>query len=409
MKPNVRIKGYADAWKRVFLHDCLEISTEVNCHDVYGKNDVLSVSDDFGVVNQIQHLGRSYAGKSVSGYKILSPGQIVYTKSPLRDKPFGIIKENNFKAGIVSVLYAVYNVKSGIYSKYIQRYFDPKERINKYLLPLVNKGAKNTMNISDEMALNGEISIPTNIEEQKAICDFFDNIDTLIDKANANLASLKQVKEASLQAMFPQEGETVPKIRFKGFEEEWKKVKLGEIANFSKGNGYSKNDLQEFGHPIILYGRLYTKYQTLISEVDTYANLKCGSVLSEGNEVIMPASGETPEDIARASAVQAANIILGGDLNIMRFNLAKYSTSYIALAITYTKTHYELSKVAQGKSVVHLQNIGIGKAEIMLPSFNEQRAIASYFTALDRRITLQTQRLEKLKQIKAACLDKMFV
>ena len=131
MKPNVRIKGYADAWKRVFLHDCLEISTEVNCHDVYGKNDVLSVSDDFGVVNQIQHLGRSYAGKSVSGYKILSPGQIVYTKSPLRDKPFGIIKENNFKAGIVSVLYAVYNVKSGIYSKYIQRYFDPKERINK--------------------------------------------------------------------------------------------------------------------------------------------------------------------------------------------------------------------------------------------------------------------------------------
>ena len=246
-------------------------------------------------------------------------------------------------------------------------------------------------------------------EEQKQIASYFIHLDELITASTSRLASLKQVKEASLQAMFPQEGETVPKIRFKGFEGEWMKVKLGDVANFSKGNGYSKNDLQEFGHPIILYGRLYTKYQTLISEVDTYASIKNDTVFSKGNEIIMPASGETPEDIARASAVQVENIILGGDLNVMRFDLAKYSTLFIALAITYTKAHYDLSKVAQGKSVVHLQNKEIGNAEIMLPSFAEQQKIASYFTALDKQITLQSQRLEKLKQIKTACLDKMFV
>ena len=247
-------------------------------------------------------------------------------------------------------------------------------------------------------------------EEQKQIASYLTNLDALISSSASRLSCLKQVKEASLQAMFPQEGETVPKIRFKGFEGEWKKVRLGDIAIFSKGNGYSKNDLQEVGIPLILYGRLYTKYQSFITDIDTYTTLlKYGSVLSKGNEIILPASGETPEDIARASAVLKANVILGGDLNIMQFDMGKYSTSFIALAITYSKTHYDLSKVAQGKSVVHLQNGEIAKAEIMLPPFAEQRAIASYFTALDRRITLQSQRLEKLKQIKAACLDKMFV
>ena len=93
----------------------------------------------------------------------------------------------------------------------------------------------------------------------------------------------------------------------------------------------------------------------------------------------------------------------------MRFDMEKYSTPFIALAITYTKTHYDLSRVAQGKSVVHLHNEEISNAEIMLPLYAEQQSIATFFTSLDRQITLQSQRLEKLKQIKAACLGKMFV
>ena len=252
------------------------------------------------------------------------------------------------------------------------------------------------------------ISMPSLLEQQ-AIASYFTSLDSQISAATSRLASLKQMKAASLQAMFPQEGETVPKIRFKGFEGEWKKVKLGDIAKFSKGQGYSKSDLKETGHPIILYGRMYTKYQFAIDEVDTFANLKDASILSEGNEIIMPASGETPEDIACASAVLAKDIILGGDLNIMHFDLTKFSTPYIALVITYSKTHQDLSKCAQGKSVVHLHNGAISKAIISLPSLAEQQAIASYFTSLDRQISLQSQRLEKLKQIKSACLDKMFV
>ena len=252
-------------------------------------------------------------------------------------------------------------------------------------------------------------SIPLDKDEQQAIGKYFTALDSQISASTSRLASLKQMKTASLQAMFPQEGETVPKIRFKGFEGEWKKVKLGDIAKFTKGQGYSKSDLKETGQPIILYGRMYTKYQFVIDEVDTFANLKDASILSEGDEIIMPASGETPEDIACASAVLAKDIILGGDLNIMHFDLTKISTPYIALVITYSKTHHDLSKCAQGKSVVHLHNGAISRATISLPSLAEQQAIASYFTSLDRQISLQSQRLKKLKQIKSACLDKMFV
>lgn len=255
--------------------------------------------------------------------------------------------------------------------------------------------------------LNTHFNLPS-LPEQRALASYFTSLDAQIAASTSRLSSLKQIKAASLLNMFPQKGETVPRVRFKGFEGEWKEVKLSSIAIFSKGQGYSKSDLRENGHPIILYGRMYTKYQFAINEVDTFSNLKGAYVLSEGNEIIMPASGETSEDIACASAVLAKGIILGGDLNIVRFDLKKYSTPFLALTITYSKTHYDLSKCAQGKSVVHLHNEAISKIAVSVPSLPEQRAIASYFTTLDAQITLHRERLEKLKQIKAACLEKMF-
>ena len=401
MKPNVRIKGYTDAWKRVFLHDCLDISTEVNCHNVYGKNDVLSVSDDYGVVNQIQHLGRSYAGKSVSGYKILVPGQNVYTKSPLRDKPFGIIKENNYKAGIVSVLYAVYNVKNDIYSKYIQRYFDPKDRINKYLLPLVNKGAKNTMNISDEMALNGEISIPTNIEEQKAICDYFENIDTLISKTSARLTSLKQVKEASLQVMFPQKGETAPKIRFKGFDGEWKETKAAQIFQTTNERNFPKlpvlSATQDKGmvtRDSIGYNIFHDK-----SNEATYKHILPGQFVIH----LRSFQGGFAHSSIEGICSPAYTIM---EFKDKEANFDLY-WKYVLTSKQFVKSLEMITYgIRDGRTISFDE---FKETRFLVPQIEEQQKIASYFVALDKQITLQTQRLEKLKQIKAACLDKMFV
>ena len=200
-----------------------------------------------------------------------------------------------------------------------------------------------------------------------------------------------------------------PEIRLKGFKGEWSATQLSQIAKFSKGHGYSKSDLCEQGTPIILYGRLYTNYSTEIDCVDTYVKMKEGSVLSKGREIIIPASGETPEDIACASVVNRDGIILGGDLNIFSIDEKKYNPAFTALSITYGKVHNELAKYAQGKTVVHLHNAEISKATIQYPQgIEEQVALADYFKSLDSMIQGVTKKIASLKQMKQACLVSMF-
>ena len=167
----------------------------------------------------------------------------------------------------------------------------------------------------------------------------------------------------------------------------WEQRKAVDIADYSKGNGYSKSDLTENGTPIILYGRLYTKYQFAIDEVDTFATPKDGSIYSQGNEVIIPASGETAEDIARASAVEKSGILLGGDLNILRpFNFI--NPLFLALTISNGEPQKELAKKAQGKSVVHIHNSDIQEVTVSFPTRAEQDRIVAVFRSLDNLITL---------------------
>lgn len=198
-----------------------------------------------------------------------------------------------------------------------------------------------------------------------------------------------------------------PKIRFTGFSEDWVEKELGSIAQFSKGSGYSKADLRVDGSPIILYGRLYTKYQTVINKVDTFVDEKINSVKSQGNEIIVPASGETAEDIARASAVTQKDIILGGDLNIVRLNDSD-SPTFIALKISHGKSKLELAKKAQGKSVVHVRNSDLQSLLLNLPSLKEQTAIGNLFQNIDQTITLQRRKHEQTQTLKKSLLSKMF-
>lgn len=200
--PRVRFKGFQGEWKKVLLEDCLTVCKDRNFDERYDRNDVLSVSDDYGIVNQIMLLGRSYAGKSVANYRILKTGDIVYTKSPLKIKPFGIIKVNEGPTGIVSTLYAVYTPKVGVLPQYINYYFEPSYRMNKYIHPLVNKGAKNDMKVSDENVLKGCITIPSDIQEQQRIASYFRSLDKQISLQEKRLEKLKQIKAACLDKMF---------------------------------------------------------------------------------------------------------------------------------------------------------------------------------------------------------------
>ena len=241
--------------------------------------------------------------------------------------------------------------------------------------------------INGDELRNTPVDYPRSKPEREAVGSCLSRIDCLITLHQRKYDKLCTVKKSMLDKMFPKPGETEPEIRFEGFADPWEQRKLGELCTFSKGHGYSKADVRNAGTPLILYGRLYTQYESRIEEVDTFAVEQDGLILSKGNEVIVPASGETAEDIAVASSVRRSGIILGGDLNVVT-PTDKLDPDYTALAITYSKAHDDLAKRAQGKSVVHVSGNDIAEVEVSYPPESEQKRISSVVLNLDSLITL---------------------
>jgi type I restriction-modification system specificity subunit len=199
--PEIRLDGFEGEWEINRLNKYLTVSKKKNNQQKFGKEDVLSVSGEVGIVNQIQFQGRSFAGVSVEMYSIVETGNIVYTKSPLKANPYGIIKTNYGIPGIVSTLYAVYLPNENVFSGFVERYFENDLRLNSYLKPLVNKGAKNDMKVSDENALLGNVIFPK-LEEQIAISDYFTNLDKFIQSHKDKISQLETLKKKLLQDMF---------------------------------------------------------------------------------------------------------------------------------------------------------------------------------------------------------------
>lgn len=199
--PEIRFNGFTHDWEQRKLIDYLEVSSEKNRDNRFTKDDVLSVSGEYGIVNQIEFQGRSFAGASVSNYGVVENGDVVYTKSPLKSNPYGIIKTNKGIPGIVSTLYAVYKPKEITDSKFVQIYFELDSRMNSYMHPLVNKGAKNDMKVSAENALKGMVSFPKK-DEQEMISLYFSNLDHLITLHQRKCDELKKMKKFMLQNMF---------------------------------------------------------------------------------------------------------------------------------------------------------------------------------------------------------------
>ena len=399
-EPKIRIKGFEGEWKTCTLEDCLTIYNEQNSYKEFGRDDVLSVSDDYGIVNQIELLGRSYAGVDVSGYKILRPNEIVYTKSPLKMKPYGIIKADRDKVGIVSVLYAVYKVNENISPDYIHYYFDPNYRINRYLLPLINKGAKNTMNISDEMALKGKISIPCTLPEQRAIATYFRHLDSLIETADKKLASLKQVKEASLQSMFPKEGQKVPEVRFKGFEGEWKIDKLGNLFTERVESDVFAEMLSVTQSQGIIKANENGRYDNSNNDKSKYRLVKVGDIAYNSMRMWQGASGYSPY----YGIVSPAYTVVVPNNNVDSCFFAYMFKTAIMIK------QFRLHSQGLTTDTWNLKFPAFSKIDVTYPDDTaEQRKIASFFVHLDKQIAIAQQRLDLLRRIKSACLDEMFV
>lgn len=200
----------------------------------------------------------------------------------------------------------------------------------------------------------------------------------------------------------------VPNLRFSTFTEEWQQYPLEKIAYFYKGTGISKDQLSEDGNECILYGELYTKYKTeTITEIKSRTNISTkGLFFGKTNDVIIPASGETPVDIATACCVTKDDILFGGDLNIIR--LHSDNGSFISYQLN-GKRKYDIARIAQGASIVHLHNDDLKKLIIYKPnSLIEQEIVVEVFTKLDKRIELQSKIIEDYSSLKKSIIDNFF-
>ena len=199
----------------------------------------------------------------------------------------------------------------------------------------------------------------------------------------------------------------VPPLRFPEFTEEWKAEQLDNIATLSKGIGISKEQLSEDGEPCILYGELYTKYKSeIIKQVESKTDIN-GSKLkrSKANDVIIPCSGETAVDIATARCVPFDNILFGGDLNVI--SLHQYDGAFMSYQLN-GKRKYDIARVAQGVSIVHLYGEHLKAIKTYNPTLPEQQKIAKLLSLLDDRIDTQNKIIEDLKKLKCAIIEKLY-
>lgn len=189
---------FSQPWKEVRLSDILfEHSQKSSENEI-----VCSVSIHKGVVNQIEHLGRSFSAANTSNYNLVHYGDVIYTKSPTGDFPYGIFKQSQQKNNvIVSPLYGVFTPKSYALGYILDSYFSYPINMNNYLKPIIQKGAKNTINITNKTFLSKSLCLPTDIAEQQAIADVLTKADEEIDLLNKKLMLFKEQKKGLMQQL----------------------------------------------------------------------------------------------------------------------------------------------------------------------------------------------------------------
>lgn len=398
--PALRFDKYSQPW-RVTKNNHIFVPTDERG---FAGLTVLSATQKDGLIP------RSLLGKDISYnkdaekiYKRVLPGDFAIHLRSFQ----GSFAHSKYE-GITSPAYTTFRLRQASqHDDLFWKYFFISQSFIQSLIK-VTYGIRDGRSIGAEEYFLEDSCFPPTPEEQRAIGELFADLDALIEQHRAKHTNLQQTKTALMQRMFPQDGADEPELRLGGFIGAWEPRIMRDCAEYSKGNGYSKKDIADEGTPVIHYGRLYTNYETAITDVDTFASPQPGALISRGDEVLVPASGETAEDIAIASALLQSGVLIGGDLNVIRPR-QNIDPVFLALSLSHGMAKETLVKRAQGKSVVHLRNSDIQEVEILFPSLEEQGAIGEVFTNLDALIAAEHRYITQLTQAKTALLQRMFV
>ena len=395
--PTIRFPDFTGEYEERPLSDFLSENKEKNRQNLYTKEDVKSVSGDFGVVNQIEFFGKSMAGADVSNYHVVHHNNVVYTKSPLKANPYGIIKCNTGTDGIVSTLYAVYYCNDDVVPEYVDYYFGYDKRVNKYLLPLVNIGAKHDMKVNNQDAISGSVYFPS-IDEQKKVVEALNAYDERVRNQLSVIEALETRRKGLLQQIFSQE------IRFKADDgsefPEWDSVIIEDaFDSISDKNHPDKTVLTIIqGQGTIPRNESDRNISYNKASIPTYKLVK------ENDFIMHLRSFEGGLEIAtREGIVSPAYTILRSKVELVPEFYRYYfrSSSFIVEKLTGIT-----EGIRDGRSI-NMDDFWL--LEIPYPSIPEQRKIGRFMDLINRQIQIEKDKLEAIKLVKKGLLQQMFV
>lgn len=408
--PNLRFPEFSDAgdWQVRKLSELLFEPKQRNRGLQYGPEHVLSVSGEFGCVNQMEFMGRSYAGASVKDYHIVESGDIVYTKSPLKACPNGIIKENKGRSGIVSVMYAVYRPTALGNASYLDQYFSSDFNLNCYLQPLVKKGPKNSILVNNSDVLGGDIYAPEAQEQQK-IAVFLSSIDALIGVELGRLAALKDHKEGLMQQLFPAPGDTTPRLRFPEFDDadDWDESDVGELCQLQDGYAFSSNDFVGCASDSIQVIRITDINNQNKNENKVYIptrlidELRLTRFMVQEGDLLLSLTGAAGFNFFFWNSVPAV-------MNQRTMKITLKDSENDALKVL-------LSPLVDKKINAHGsgQNNNLSKeslkaVSLLIPKAAEQERIAHSLTSIDSLIEMQGEKIAALNAHKRGLMQQLF-
>lgn len=412
MEPKIRFKGFEGEWKTEDFQNSFdslrnnslsraELADDGKIANIHYGDVLIKFSECIDTsVDKLTYILDNEIGKNLVKNGALKRGDIIFADAA-EDNTVGkcselLCKDNEL---IVSGLHTIAcRPRLNVAEKYLGYYLNSPAYHNQ-LLPHI-QGTK-ISSISKKAINTTFVVFPTQKAEQQAIASYFTSLDSQISSSTSRLASLKQMKAASLQAMFPQEGETVPKIRFKGFEGEWKKVKADSI--FKTFNEKNRPDL-----PVLSATQdrgMVTRESIGYNIFHDTSNETTYKHILPGQFVIHLRSFQGGFAHSEIEGIASPAYTIIGFKNKDLYH--DYYWRYVFMSKEFIKRLELITYgIRDGRSISYDE---FKEMSFLVPSKEEQIKIASYLKNLDRQISLQSQRLEKLKQIKSACLDKMFV
>ena len=404
-RPKLRFPGFDEPWKENELSHYLVENTERNRGLAFGKEDVLSVSGEYGVINQIAFQGRSFAGESVADYHVVETDDIVYTKSPLKANPYGIIKVNKGIPGIVSTLYAVYHPLNTVAPRFVDLYFANDLRLNKFLKPLVNIGAKHDMKVNNSFVLTGTVVFPS-IGEQQKLVDFFAKLDRRIEAQRKIVDTLKKYKRGVFEAVFSRKLRLIPKAR----QSDWTAFKLGNFATriTRKNNGATDIPLTISAQYGLIDQRNFFSKVVASSDMSGYYLLRKGEYAynrSTSNDY--PFGSIKRLELYDEGAVSTLYLCFAIKEDVV---LSDYAKWYFESSQWHRAINEICAEGARNHGLLNVPTDGFFDTVHILPSdIEEQTQIAAFLSRVHDKLAKAQEELNKLIGLRNGLMQQLFI